>query len=75
MDGVKGELEIMLATHFTLSADSVSMPDDLRMISREYLLMKPRTQNRYRNYGNYSGMKTDTISGWYKSRDDMYRGR
>ena len=35
MDGVKSdELKTMLATHFTLSADSVPTPDDLRIKSR-----------------------------------------
>ena len=47
MDGVKSdELKTMRATHFTLSLDQVPRPDDLRMKSREYLLMKPRAQNR-----------------------------
>ena len=42
MDGVKSdELKAMLATHFTLSPDQVPTPDDLRMKSREYLLIKP----------------------------------
>ena len=41
MDGVKSdELKTMLATHFTLSLDQVPTPDDLRMKSREYLLLK-----------------------------------
>ena len=41
MDGVKTEeLKTMLATHFTLSLDHVPTPDDLRMKSREYLLIK-----------------------------------
>ena len=45
MDGVKSEeLKTMLATHFTLSLDQVPTPDDLRMKSREYLLIKPRAQ-------------------------------
>ena len=45
-DGVKrDELKIMLATHFTLSLDQVPTPDDLRMKSSEYLLIKPRAQN------------------------------
>ena len=65
MDAVKSdELKTMLATHFTLSADSVPTPDNLRMKSREYLLIKPRTQNQYDNYGNYSGMNTSISSGW-----------
>ena len=36
----------------------VPTPDDLRMKSREYLFIKPRAQNRYIIYGNYSGMNT-----------------
>ena len=40
MDGVRSEeLKTMLATHFTLSLDQVPTPDDLRMKSREYLLI------------------------------------
>ena len=58
MDGVKSdELKTMLATHFTLSLDQIPMSDDLRMKSREYLLIKPRAQNRYSNYGNYKRNK------------------
>ena len=72
MDGVKSdELKTMLATHFTLSLDQVPTPDDLRMKWREYLLIKPREQNRYSNYGNYSGTNTGANSSWYRHRDDM----
>ena len=47
VDGVKSdELKTILATHFTLSADSVPTPDDFCMKSREYLLIRPRIQNR-----------------------------
>ena len=75
MDGVRSEeLKTMLATHFTLSLDQVPTPDDLRMKSREYLLIKPRAQNRYSNYGNYSGTNTGANSSWYKPRDDMDHG-
>ena len=75
MDGVKSEeLKTMLATHFTLSLDQVPT-DDLRMKSREYLLIKPRAQNRYSNYGNYSGTNTGANSSWYKPRDDMDKRR
>ena len=45
------------------------------MKSREYLLIKPRAQNRYSNYGNYSGTNTGAYSSWYKPRDDMDRRR
>ena len=77
MDGVnRDELKTMLATHFNLSLDQVPTPDDLRMKSREYLLIKPRAQNRYSNYGNYSGKKnTGANSSWYKPRDDMDKRR
>ena len=55
MDRVKSdELKSMLATHFTQSLDQVPTLGDLRMKSREHLLIKPRAQNRYSNYGNYS---------------------
>ena len=75
MDGVKSdELKTMLATIFTLSLDQVPTPDDLRMKSREYLLIKPRAQNRYSNYGNYSGTYTGANSSWYRPGDDMIRG-
>ena len=76
MDGVKSEeLKTMLATHFTLSLDQIATPDDLHMKSREYLLIKPRAQNRYNNYGNYSGTNTGANSSWYRPRDDMEKRR
>ena len=65
----------MLATHFTLSLDQVPTPDDLRMKSREYLLINPRAQNRYGNYGNYSGPNSSANSSWYRPRDDMVKKR
>ena len=51
------------------------MPDDLRMKSREYLLIKPRAPNRYSIYGNYSGRNTGAKSSWYRPRDDMDKRR
>ena len=76
MHGVKiDELKTMLATHFALSSVSVPTANALRMKSSEYLLMKPRAQNRCKIYGNYSGMNTGTSSGWYKPREDMDKRR
>ena len=76
MNRVKSdELKTIWASHFTLSADSVPTTDDLRMKLREYLLTKSRAQNGYSSFGNYSGMNTGTISGWYKPRDDMDKRR
>ena len=45
------------------------------MMSREYLLIKPRAQNRYSNYGNYSGTKIGANSSFYRPRDDMDKRR
>ena len=39
-------LKTMLATHFNLSTGCVPTTDDLRMKSREHLLLKPKVQNR-----------------------------
>ena len=74
MDGVKSE-ETMLATHFTLSLDQVPTADDLRMKSREYLLIGPRAQNRYNNYCNYSRTNIGANSSWYRHGDDMDKRR
>ena len=72
LDGTKSdELKTMLATHFTLSLDQVPTPDDLPMKSLEYLIIKPRAQNYYSNYGNYSGTNTGANSSWYRPCDDM----
>ena len=75
MDGVKSEelKNNASPTHSTLSLDQVPTPDDLRMKSREYLLIKPRAQNRYSNYGNYSGTNTGKNSSWYKPCDTWIR--
>ena len=76
MDGVKSdEVKTMFATHSTLSLDQVPTPDVLRMKSCEYLLIKPRAQNRFSNYGNYSGTNTGAKCSWYRSRDDMGKRR
>ena len=68
------ELKTMLGTHFTMSLDQVPTPDDLRMKSREYLLIKPRAQNRYGNYGNYSRTSTGANSIWYRFVTTWIRG-
>ena len=76
MVGVKSdELKTMLATQFILSLDQVPLPDDLPMKSCEYLLIKPRAQNRYSIHGNYSGTNTGANSSWYRPHDDMGKRR
>ena len=76
IDRVKSdELKTMLGTHFTLSLDQVPTSDDLRIKSRDYLLIKPRAQNRYSNYDNYSRTNTDANYSQYRPRDDMDKRR
>ena len=76
MDGVKSDqLKTMLATHFTQLLDHVPTTDDLRMKSREYLLIKPRAHNRYSNYGSNSGTNTGANSSWNRPRDEMDKRR
>ena len=45
------------------------------MTSTEYLLIKPRAQNRFSNYGIYSGTNAGANSSWYRPRDDMDKRR
>ena len=59
----------------TLTINQLPTSDDLRMKSREYLLIKPRAQNRYNNYDNYNGTNTGANSSWYRPRDDMDKRR
>ena len=40
----------MLVAHHILSTHCVPIQDDLHMRSRECLLIKPRAQNRYKNW-------------------------
>ena len=43
IDGVKSDdLRTMLATYYTLSKDSAPTPEEMRQMSREYMLMKPK---------------------------------
>ena len=70
-DGMRSdELKTMLVTHFVFYAGCEPTPDDMRRIWREYLLIKPKAENRYKNYGNYKGMNIGAGSGWYRSRDE-----
>ena len=76
MDGVKSdELKTMLATHFTLSADSVPKPDDLRMKSREYLLIKTRAQIVPAITATTVERILARNSSWYRSRDEKDKRR
>ena len=57
IDGVKNdELGTMLATHYTPLSINAPTPEELRLKSKEYLLLKPPSRSGYykNNYGNFN---------------------
>ena len=78
IDGVKiDELRTMLATHYTPLSINASTPEELRLKSKEYLLLKPPSRSGYfkNNYGNFNNEPANQGNNWYKPRDDMDKGR
>ena len=48
MDGLKNdELRTMLATHYTPLSTNAPTPEELRLKSKEYLLLKPSSRSGY----------------------------
>ena len=57
IDGVKNdEFRTMLATHYTPLSTNAPTPEELRLKSKEYLLLKPPSRSGYykNNYGNFN---------------------
>ena len=78
IDGVKNdELRTMLATHYTLLSSNAPTPEELRLKSKEYLLLKPplRTGYNKNRYGNFNNGLANQCNNWYKPRDDMDKRR
>ena len=78
INGVKNdELRTMLATHYTILSNNAPTPGELRLKSKEYLLLKPPLRSgRYKNnYGNFNNGPTNQGNNWYKPRDDMDKRR
>ena len=74
IDGVKNdELRTMLATHYTTLSTNAPTPDELRLTSKDYLLLKPPSRSGYykNNYGNFNNGLANQGNNWYKPRDDM----
>ena len=72
IDGVKNdELRTMLATHYTPLSTNASTPEELRLKSKEYLLLKPPSRSGYykNNYGNFNNGPANKGHNWYKPRD------
>ena len=78
IDGVKNdELRTMLATHYTPLSTNAPTPEELRLKSMEYLLLKPPSRSGYykNNYGNFHSGSANQGNNWYKPRDDMDKRR
>ena len=78
IDGVKNdELRTMLATHYTPLSTNAPTPEELRLKSKEYLLLKPPSRSGYykNNYGNFNNGPANQGNNWYKTRDDMDKRR
>ena len=72
IDVVKNdELRTMLATHYTPLSTNAPTPEELRLKSKEYLLLKlPSRSGYYKNNG-----PANQGNNWYKPRDDMDKRR
>ena len=78
IDGVKNdELRTMLATHYTPLSTNAPTPEELRLKSKEYLLLKPPSRSGYykNSYGSFTNGPANQGNNWYKPRDDMDKRR
>ena len=78
IDGVKNdELRTMLATHDTPLSTNAPTPEELRLKSKEYLLLKPPSRSGYykNNYGNFNNGSANQGNNCHKPRDDMDKRR
>ena len=78
IDGVKNdELRTMLATHYTPLSTNAPTPEELRLKSKEYLLLKPPSRSGYykNNYGNFNNGPANQGNNWLKPKGDMDKRR
>ena len=78
IDGVKNdELRTILATHYTPLSTNAPTPEELRLKSKEYLLLKNPSRSGYykNNDGNFNDGPANQGNNWYKPRDDMDKRR
>ena len=74
IDGVKNdEFRTILATHYTLLSTNAPTPEELRLKTKECLLLKPPSRSGYykNNYGNFNNGPANQGNNWYKPRGDM----
>ena len=78
IDGVKkDELRTMLASHYTPISTNAPTPEELRLKSKKYLLLKPPSRSGYykNNYGKFNNGPANQGNNGYKPRDDMDKRR
>ena len=78
IDGVKNdELRLMLATYYSPFSTNAPTPEELRLKSNEYLLLKPPSRSGYYKniYGNFNNGPANQGNNWYKPRDDVDKRR
>ena len=67
------ELRELLATHYTPLSTNAPITKELRIKSKEYLLLKPSLRSGYykKNYGNFNNGPANQGNNWYKPGDYM----
>ena len=78
IDGVKNdEFRTRLATHYTTLSTNAPTPEEVRLKSKEYLLLRPASRSGYykNNYGNFNNGPANPGNNWYKPRDGMDKKR
>ena len=67
----------MLATHYTPLLSNAPTPEELRLKSKDYLLLKPPSRSGYykNNYGNFNNGPANQGNNWYKPKEDMDKRR
>ena len=76
--GVKNDVvRTMLATHYTPFSTNAPTPEELRLKSKEYILLKSLGRSGYykNKYGNFNNGPSNQGNNWYKPRDDMDKRR
>ena len=64
------ELRALLATQYTPFSTNAPTPEELRLKSKEYLLLKPASRSGYykNNYGNFNNRPANQGNNWYKKK-------
>ena len=67
----------MLAKHYTPLSTNAPTPEELRLKSKEYFLLKPPSRSGYykNNYGNVNNGPANQGNNWFKPKDDMDKRR